>query len=44
MSSIAEGGCAPGVNLMEQGGPIPGVFTVGTGGGYGAIYCFSLVP
>jgi hypothetical protein len=44
MSAIAEGGCAPGINLMEQGGPIPGIFNVGTGGGYGAIYCFSLVP
>ena len=44
MSELWEGGCAPGVNLMEMGGPNPSVRTVGTGGGYGAIYCFALVP
>jgi hypothetical protein len=44
MSALAEGGCAPGVNLEETGGPQQGVYTVGTGGGYGAIYCFSLSP
>jgi len=44
MSSLDESGCAPGVNLLEQGGPIPGEVTVGSGGGYGAIYCFALNP
>ena len=44
MSALAEGGCAPGVNLMENGGPQQGVYTVGTGGGYGGIYCFALTP
>ncbi|MEO7668438.1 MAG: hypothetical protein ABIW57_03810 [Polyangia bacterium] len=44
MSALAEGGCGAGINLMEQGGPMQGVFTVGTGGGYGAIYCFALTP
>jgi hypothetical protein len=44
MSALAEGGCGPGVNLMEQGGPMRGVYTVGTGGGYGGIYCFALTP
>jgi hypothetical protein len=44
MTALAEGGCGPGVNLMEQGGPMMGVYTVGTGGGYGAIYCFALTP
>jgi hypothetical protein len=44
MSSLDEAGCAPGVNLLEQGGPIPGEVTVGSGGGYGAIYCFALNP
>jgi hypothetical protein len=47
MSSLAEGGCAPGINLDESMGimgPQAGVWTVGTGGGYGAIYCFSLTP
>jgi hypothetical protein len=44
MSALAEGGCAPGINLAESGGPQQGVYTVGTGGGYGAIYCFALTP
>jgi hypothetical protein len=44
MSALAEGGCAPGINLMDSGGNQPGVYTVGTGGGYGAIYCFALTP
>jgi hypothetical protein len=42
MSALAEGGCAPGINLVEMGGPQPGQYNVGTGGGYGGIYCFSL--
>jgi hypothetical protein len=44
MSSLAEGGCAPGINLVEMGGPVPGYYDVGTGGGYGGIYCFALQP
>ena len=44
MSSLNEGGCAPGVNLITAGGPMTGVRTVGTGGGYGGIYCFALSP
>jgi hypothetical protein len=44
MSSLDEAGCAPGVNLIEMGPPIPGEVTVGSGGGYGAIYCFALTP
>lgn len=44
MSALAEGGCAAGINLAEMGGPQAGVWTVGTGGGYGAIYCFALTP
>jgi hypothetical protein len=44
MSALAEGGCAPGINLVEMGPPEPGVYTVGTGGGYGGIYCFALEP
>jgi hypothetical protein len=44
MSALAEGGCAPGINLVEMGPPQPGVYTVGTGGGYGGIYCFALEP
>jgi hypothetical protein len=44
MSALAEGGCGPGINLVEMGPPQPGVYTVGTGGGYGGIYCFALEP
>ncbi|MFV8751741.1 hypothetical protein ACNOYE_14445 [Nannocystaceae bacterium ST9] len=44
MSSLDEAGCAPGVNLIEMGPPLPGDVTVGSGGGYGAIYCFALTP
>jgi hypothetical protein len=42
MSSLNEGGCAPGVNIAEMGGPREP--TVGSGGGYGGIYCFALTP
>ena len=42
MSSIAEGGCAPGINLVEMGPAMEA--TVGSGGGYGGIYCFALKP
>lgn len=35
-------GCAPGVNLVQDG-PGDG-FCVGCGGGWGAIYCFALEP
>lgn len=44
MSSLDEAGCAPGVNLIEMGPPIPGTVTVGSGGGYGGFYCFALTP
>ncbi|MFO0556093.1 MAG: hypothetical protein U0271_47390 [Polyangiaceae bacterium] len=44
MSSLDEAGCAPGVSLIEMGPPDPGNPTVGSGGGYGAIYCFAEVP
>jgi hypothetical protein len=44
MSALYEGGCAPGVNLVEMGPPQQGVYTVGTGGGYGGFYCFALTP
>ena len=42
MSALAEGGCAAGVNLTEMGGP--NAPNVGSGGGYGGIYCFALTP
>ncbi len=44
MDSLTESGCAPGVNLIEMGGPLAGAVTVGSGGGYGGFYCFSLTP
>jgi hypothetical protein len=44
MSSLDEAGCAPGVNLIQMGGPDPANRTVGSGGGYGGIYCFALSP
>lgn len=44
MSSLDEAGCAPGINLMDNGGPNPNNPTVGSGGGYGGLYCFALSP
>lgn len=44
MSALTESGCAPGVNLIETGGPSASSNTVGSGGGYGGIYCFALTP
>ncbi len=44
MSALDESGCAPGVNIVEMGPPNPNSNTVGSGGGYGGIYCFALTP
>jgi hypothetical protein len=44
ISALNEAGCAPGVNLIEMGPPNPLNPTVGSGGGYGGIYCFALTP
>ena len=40
MSALNEAGCAAGASLVEMGGPKRDNPTVGSGGGYGAIYCF----
>jgi hypothetical protein len=43
ISALDESGCGAGVNLIETGAPgNDGV--VGSGGGYGGIYCFALTP
>ena len=44
ISVLDEAGCAPGVSLIEMGSPDPHIKTVGSGGGYGGIYCFALSP
>jgi hypothetical protein len=44
MSALNEAGCAPGASLVEMGPPDPDMPTVGSGGGYGGIYCFALKP
>jgi hypothetical protein len=44
ISALDEAGCAPGVSLIEMGPPDPSMPTVGSGGGYGGFYCFSLTP
>jgi hypothetical protein len=40
ISSLRESGCAAGVNLLQTGPPDPEDNFVGSGGGYGGIYCF----
>jgi hypothetical protein len=44
ISGQDEGGCGAGVNLVDGGGSDPSNPIVGSGGGYGAIYCFALMP
>jgi hypothetical protein len=44
ISGQDEGGCGAGVNLGETGGSDPSNPIVGSGGGYGGIYCFARVP
>ena len=39
-----EAGCGKGFNLAGGGGPQASNPVVGSGGGYGAIYCFALQP
>jgi len=44
ISGQDEGGCGAGVNLIDGGGSDPSNPIVGSGGGYGGIYCFALMP
>ena len=43
-SALTEVGCAAGAHLVDDGMPNPLVPTVGSGGGYGGIFCFALKP
>jgi len=43
MSALDEAGCAPGINLVQTGPPDLRDPTVGSGGGYGGLYCFATV-
>jgi hypothetical protein len=46
ISSLDEAGCAPGIEgtMGFDGPPNPSIPTVGSGGGYGGIYCFAMNP
>jgi hypothetical protein len=44
MSALTESGCKAGANLIEMGPPNAASATVGSGGGYGGFYCFSMTP
>jgi hypothetical protein len=44
LSALSEAGCAPGAHTVEMGPPREDNPSVGSGGGYGAIYCFALLP
>jgi hypothetical protein len=44
ISGQDEGGCGAGVAVGENGGSDPSNPIVGSGGGYGGIYCFALTP
>ncbi|MET0343097.1 MAG: hypothetical protein ABW252_18965 [Polyangiales bacterium] len=44
MSTSNEAGCGAGVSIVEMGGPRESNPIVGSGGGYGGIYCFALQP
>jgi hypothetical protein len=44
ISGIDEAGCAAQISINGTGGAPPGSIGVGSGGGYGGIYCFALTP
>lgn len=44
ISALDEAGCGPSVGIIEMGPPNEQDPTVGSGGGYGGIYCFALMP
>jgi len=44
ISGQDEGGCGAGIDIDGGGGSDPSNPVVGSGGGYGGIYCFALMP
>jgi hypothetical protein len=44
ISGQDEGGCGAGAVLVDRGGSDPSNPIVGSGGGYGGIYCLALMP
>lgn len=44
ISSFNEAGCAALINIIQDGPGDSSTVGVGTGGGYGGIYCFALTP
>jgi hypothetical protein len=44
ISIFDEPGCLPGGTIVDTGGPNSADPSVGSSGGYGAIYCFALTP
>jgi hypothetical protein len=45
ISSMNASGCEAGIDLDESTmAGLPGVYTIGNGGGYGGFYCFALTP
>lgn len=44
MSALNEAGCGASAKVVENGPPWESDPTVGSGGGYGGIYCFALTP
>jgi len=44
ISAHDESGCAPGAHIIQDGPGDPRSGIVGSGGGYGGIYCFALTP
>jgi hypothetical protein len=44
ISGQDEGGCGAGIVITDGGGSNPNNPIVGSGGGYGGIYCFALTP
>ena len=45
ISAMNASGCEAGIDLDESTkGGLPGIYTIGNGGGYGGFYCFAHEP